>query len=177
MNRDERWRLYEHALALVDRHIDRQWSLTQFFILLNASVIGGAIALLQMGKEPVARGLVVLAFLGGCGLSVAGIRAMSQAKKYYRTMMVKKTLLERELGLLKPFFGAEATQAGIRSLGGVATRKKVDEMLRDVDGYVRPRVRRGSITDWSRWTLAGFLVFDLAAAIAVSVDLIARWPA
>lgn len=169
---DRLWFLYEKSLEMMHQAVERQWSTTQFFIFLNASVVGGAIALLQAGDSPFARLLSLLAFLGGLGLSVAGIFAMRESKKYYRTIVAKKTLIEERLGLTAPLTGREGQDLAILALGPLAGRKKVAEILADVDAYPRRPIRFGSATSWGWLTLAGLGAFDLFGAAGVAWTLL-----
>lgn len=169
------WRVYDAARSAVTEQIDRQWSQIQFFILLNASVVAGGIALLQFLTSRTVAFLVILVFAGGFGLSMAAMQVMRENKRYYRTCVAKKTLCEARLGLTAAFPGYESYQVATRSWGALATTTKVSDILRDPDAYTRPHLRKGSVSGWVEWTLLGFVVFDLMVVMAVANAMTACW--
>lgn len=171
LEREEAWRLYELGVRLVEAQIDRQWSMTQAFVLLNASVIGGAIALLEFSSSRLMALLVVFAFLAGIGLSFAALSVLRQNKRYYRTLVAKKTLLEERLGFTGPVPGHESMGVATWSMGAVATRNKVRRILRDPDAYRNGAIRRGSLTDWAGWTFVGFALFDAIGIVLIGNTL------
>lgn len=165
---EREWQLYEAAREAVSEQIARQWSHVQFFVLLNASVVGGGIALLQLLTSQTVASLVILVFAGGFGLSLAAMRVMRENKRYYRILVAKKTLIEHRLGLTEPFPGYERFQVASRAWGALATQDKVRDILADPDGYSEPRLRRGSVSGWIGWTLLGFALFDILVAMAIA---------
>lgn len=168
---ENEWRLYEAAREAVTEQIDRQWNHAQFFLLLNASVVGGGIALLQsLGSRSVAL-LLLLLFAGGFGLSLAAIRVLRQNKRYYHVLVTKKTLFEERLGLTGSFPGYEAFDVATRAWGALATRRKIADILRDPDAYSQGEVRRGSVSGWMEWTMLGFAAFDAGAAGVIALAL------
>jgi VIT1/CCC1 family predicted Fe2+/Mn2+ transporter len=99
------WALHAIAVGLMERQVDRAWSTTQFFILLNATIIGGAFALLQMSALSQVAFLLLVVLLGGAALSVVAAKVAEENKRYYRRLAVKKTLIEEQLGLTRPLPG------------------------------------------------------------------------
>ena len=171
-NRDvEAYRLASEELRL---QVDRTWQLTQFFILLNGSVAAGALALLQFASRSAAFLLLCIA-AGGFGLSLAALQVTREAKRYYRRLVAKKTMLEKRLGLADPIPGFEQFDAATYSSGAVATQKKVATILADPDAYVEPRIRRGSLTGWAQWTLLGFSGFHVLLALVIGNALGGCW--
>lgn len=91
-----------------------------------------------------------------------------EGKRYYRTLVAKKTLLEERLGLTQTIPGFETVDLAVYSAGALATRSKVEAILEDPDGYTRPRLRGGSLADWARWVMVGFAAFDLFGAAVLA---------
>lgn len=159
---------YDRLLAELRHQIDRQWDHVKFFILLNASGVAGALTLLQAGDGILPRALALLVFAGGIGLAVAGTRVLSKNKVYYRTLVAKKVLMEHSLGLTRPFPRHEESRVATLAVGALATRDKIEEIVRDPDAYVSPRLKRGSLSDWAWWTLTGFALIDLAGLLLLA---------
>lgn len=162
---------YRESLADMRAQIERTWDITKFFVLLNLTIIGGGMALLQLAVAPLARWLSAVAFLGGVGFAVVGIFALREAKRYYRVCVAKKTLYEEQLGMVRPFPGGAPSDVGVYALGALATVDKIEGILSDVDGYVNRRLRWGSLAGRGTVSLVAIGIFDALAA------LVAAWVA
>lgn len=164
---DRHWRFYELTLDEVRSQVEGGWAHTQFFIVLNAGIIGAILALLGSGG---ARSVAVVALIGGAVLCLAGALVLRENKRYYRRLALKRAALERHLGLDRNIPGT-THPALIYALTPTADAPKIERMLRDPDSYAEPKLRRGSVSDWARWTLAVMGVFDVVTALA----LLLRW--
>lgn len=165
---DREWWLYEQSLRMMEAQVDRQWAQTQFFILLSASAIGGAITLLQLNAGRAVAFLVMWIFSGAAIFAYAGMKEIANSKRYYRALVAKKTMLEARLGLTSSMPGFEGKQLGPYMLGALATMKKQDEILADVDAYASPKIRWGSSAGWAWTTLAAMAAFDVMAVAWVA---------
>lgn len=172
---DRLWELHGRMLEELRLQVDRQWDLTKFFILLNGSAVAGAIALFEAGPSGAASLLMGLVFLGGVALGLAALAVMRQSKRYYRTLVAKKTLLEARLGLARPLPCYEDDPVANLAVGALATRAKIAEVMTDPARYASARIRVGSATGWAGGVLLGFVLLDAFGA-AMAFHLAAGCP-
>ena len=160
--------IYDRLLEAVDQQVERSRSDLQFFLVLNASIVAGGLATLQFVDKPQVALLALIAFAGGFGLVIAALHVSRNNKKYYRVLVAKRVLMERKLGLTDDLPGYETSNVAIMAVSAVATKTKIREILADPDEYTEPHIRAGSNSDWGQWTLRGFGVFHLLAALILS---------
>lgn len=161
-------RVHGLLVEAVERQVERQWQQTQFFILLNASVLAGAFALLQLPTSVPLTLLTILVLAGGVGLAAAGLGVMRENKRYYRVLVAKKTLVEEALGLTKALPGREMVDLAVPAVGARAVQSKLTAILADPDGYAKGDIRSDSATGWARRALVGFIGLHVAAGVAVA---------
>lgn len=149
---------------MVERQIDRQWSTSQFFVMVNATLLGVGFVLVELGASSITHLLRGVVGLAGLGLAVAGIAVLRENKRLYRTLVAKKTLLEHELGFAWPIAGFESHDLATHSLGAAMGQRKVAAILKDPTAHARAGLRIGSASDWARWTLFAFAIVHVAVA-------------
>jgi hypothetical protein len=108
-------------------------------------------------------------------LSLAAVQVTREAKRYYRRLVAKKTMLETRLGLADAIPGFERFDVATYSSGAIATQAKVAGILADPDAYVKPTIRRGSLAGWAQWTLVGFSGFHVLLALVIGNALGGCW--
>lgn len=95
---DDRFELYK--LALEDYHFQVQlnWGRSQYFLVLNLTVIGIASGIVQFSGGP-ANVLVGLFYVAGAALSIFSIAALQLQRRFYISAREQKKRFEEELGL------------------------------------------------------------------------------
>lgn len=163
------WKLYEEAGAATERQVDRSWSTTQFFLGLSATIVAGALTLLQWRSEPFALLVVSALFIGGASMAAIGLRVLRLNKRYYRALSYKRYLLAHEMGLADPLPGHTHDEYAVPIIAVNATQTKLREMREAGPAYVSGSPTKGSQTDWARVVFLGFFVVDVGAGIALAV--------
>lgn len=163
----DRARLYELAVEDGRGQIERQWDLIKFFVLLGAGAIGVAGALLRSDPSVPVLVLVSLLLLGASGVCLLGVRVVKESKRYYRTMVAKKALIERELGMTAPI-GTSSTDLATWSLGALSTHSKLKRIFADPDEYASARLRPGSTVGLAVAVMIGLAVFNAGSAVVLA---------
>lgn len=148
--------------------VDRGWTHTQFFILLNAGIAGAVLAFFAEGASSL---LAALILLGGVAVGTAGIFVLRENKRYYRTLAIKRAALEKTLGLLKPIPGTSHPLL-VFAISPTKDVNALNRMLDDPENYIRRNLRKGSVSGWAQWTLLALVIFDFVGALALLVGAI-----
>lgn len=165
---EREWRFYELLAEETRQQVDRGWSHIQFFVLLNATILGGAITLAATDAHAA---VIAMVLLGGALIALAGVAVLHQDKKYYRTLSARRTACEEGLGLARPIAPAP-NGAVIGSLSPTMDVEKKGRVLRDPASYIASGLRLGSVTGWGRSVLLLFAAFDVAGAVGVALGVL-----
>jgi hypothetical protein len=157
--------LYKIAVEEYRFQVKLNWDRTAYHLTLNSGLIAVAVGLLKVGSAPVVNLFVAGVFLIGLLASVIGIQAISKGHRYYRHTVVKKTLLEEQLGLTKPFEGYEEHLTP--AISTTTGQNEEFQILHNTEKWVK-RSLRGSITWWIIFTL---ILFCLANASGIAASL------
>jgi hypothetical protein len=142
--------LYKIAVEEYRFQVKLNWDRTAYHLTLSSGLIAIAVGLLKVGSTPIVNLFVAGVFFIGLLASMIGIKTVSKGHDYYRRTIVKKTLLEDQLGLNKPLedYGGKLTSA-------ISTTTSQDEHLhilyKTEDWLRRPL----------RWSITGWIVFIL----------------
>lgn len=166
LDRNELWLIHERLLEAVHQQVERGRSDLQFFLITSGTLAVAAMSALQLPQH---RSLGVffalLFFIGGVIFAVGGVSTVRNNKRYYRRLVVKRVLVEEQLGLTRPLPGREASAVALLSVSGIATREKVSTILKDPDSYATATLRPGSSAEWGQILLVCFIIFDGLAAV------------
>ena len=97
--------LYKIAVEEYRFEVRLNWDRTAYYLTLNSGLITIAAGLLSIGGAPSVNFVVAGVFSIGLLSSFIGIRNVLRGHEYYRRTVIKKTLLEEEIGLNKPVEG------------------------------------------------------------------------
>jgi hypothetical protein len=151
--------LYRVALDEYRFEVRLGWDRTTYFLVLNSAILTVAATLLKMDSPAPVYAFIALLFLFGCSTSTVGVMAITKAHEYYRRTVVKKTIIEDQLGLYNPLpLRHESLNLAIGTTEGQRERAAI---LSDPDAWIKRKYRRGSITFWLRWILGGMAVIDV----------------
>lgn len=109
MNQEELRELYRIAIEEYRFQVNLNWDRTKFYLGLNLTVIAGAAGLVNPAKTWQGQIISSAIFFVGFFIALAGGKALTQGHKYYRKIVVTKTLLEAELKLLQSGMTASST--------------------------------------------------------------------
>ena len=125
---------------------------------LNTGLVAVATGLLKVGSAAVIDLFVAGVFVVGVFVSLVSVRNVFTGHSYYRRTILKKTLLEDQLGLTKPLdYRGRPTLAISTTLG----QNEALQILHDPDAWLKRRHRYTSITSW---TVGILILFMLANA-------------
>ena len=94
--------LYKIAIEEYRFQVKLNWERTAYYLTLNSGLIAIATGLLKVGRSPVVNLLVAVVFIIGLAASAIAIKNTKTGHQYYRRTVLKKTLIEDQLGLTKP---------------------------------------------------------------------------
>src|SRR5882724_11496221 len=98
LSKDDLLNLYKIALEEYRFQVRLNWDRTTYHLTLSSGLIAIAAGLLKFGgTSPVNLTVAGVFFIGMC-VSVIGIKTILKGHEYYRHTIVKKTLLEDQLG-------------------------------------------------------------------------------
>lgn len=160
--------LYRIAVEEYRFQVKLNWDRTAYLITLNSGLIAVATGLLKVGNAAILDLFVAGVFLVGAFVSVVSIKNIRTGHRYYRRTILKKTLLEDQLGLTKPL-----NQYPSRPTLAISTTVGQDEamkILNDPEKWLKRSHRFTSITSWTVGILILFVLAN-AAGICGSVWL------
>lgn len=167
--------LYRIAIEEYRFEVRLNWDRTSYLLTLNSVILGAAAGLIQWqdtgGPSRAASVLVVVVGLIGIFAAWLGLETQSKGKEYYDRTILKKTLLEGDLGLLAPRPGFGTANAN-RSVVTTHGMREVAAMLSDPDAWLgqkRFRLFRRTIVAYTGWLFVAFVVLD-AGLIVVALS-------
>ena len=150
--------LYRIAVDEYRFQVKLNWDRTAYLITLNSGLIAVATGLLKVGSAAVVDLFVAGVFLVGAFVSVVSIKNILTGHRYYRRTILKKTLIEDQLGLTKPLeqYPGRPTLAISTTVG----QNEALQILHDTDKWLNRGHRLTSITSWTVWILILFILAD-----------------
>lgn len=150
--------LYRIAVDEYRFQVRLNWDRTAYLITLNSGLVAVATGLLKIGSATVVDLFVSGVFLVGAFVSLASIKNVLTGHRYYRQTILKKTLLEDQLGLTKPLdqYAGRPTLAISTTVGQAEAMK----ILNDPEKWLKRRHRFNNITSWTVGILILFLLTD-----------------
>jgi hypothetical protein len=149
--------LYKIAIEEYRFQVKLNWDRTAYYFTLNSGIIAVATGLLKVAGSPIVNLLVAFVFFIGLCTSLIAIKNVRTGHEYYRRTVVKKTLLEEQLGLTKP--SEEYPAKHTLAIGTTVGQTDHLRILHDTENWVK-RPLRGSITSWIVRILILFCVFN-----------------
>lgn len=158
--------LYKIALEEYRFQVRLNWDRTAYHLTLNSGLVAIATGLLKFGSaSPVNLAVAAVFFIGMCA-SAIGIKTIRKGHEYYRRTLVKKTLLEDQLGLTKPLEGY--TAGPTLAVGTTVGQNEHLQILHNTEEWLKHPHRVTSITSW----IVGILIlFFLASAAGIAGSL------
>jgi hypothetical protein len=167
---DQLFRLYQIALEEYRFQVRLNWDRTAYHLTLSSGLIAIAAGLLKFGSaSPMNLAVAGVFFIGMC-VSAIGIKTILKGHTYYRHTIVKKTIIEDQLGLTKPLenYPAKPTLA----VGTTVGQNEHLQILNNTPEWLARPHRTSSIT----WWIAGILcLFVLANAVGMVGALWTYW--
>ncbi len=102
LSTDQLLALYKIAIKEYRFEVRLNWDQAAYYLTLNSGLLAIATGLLKVGGDPRVNLVVAGVFFIGLCASVIGIGNIKKGHEYYRHTVVKKTLLEDQLGLTRP---------------------------------------------------------------------------
>jgi hypothetical protein len=136
--------LYKIAVEEYRFEVRLNWDRTAYYLTLNSSLITIAAGLLKIGGAPIVNFVVAGVFSIGLLSSFIGIRNILGGHEYYRRTVVKKTLLEEQIGLNKP---VEGHSTGLTlAVGTTVGQNEHLQILHDTEKWLKRFPRLSSVT-------------------------------
>ncbi len=149
------------------------WNGVRFFLTMNGIILASTIAVFGLGSSMMIALLVLV--LAGVGLffSWVGIKILGHHRRFYTGMLLRKTLLEKELG----FYDVRLHGVDMAFPWSV-DGKYVPCLIADSDGWQKEQARRrGTISRllWQSYWLfpilyAGSIAVVIAGVLSGSFD-------
>jgi len=132
LSRNDLLQLYSLAVADYQFQVNLTWSRTQYCLTLNSAIIAVAAGLINFGRGPTLSGtavvLVVGVFASGLLMSAFSILALDMGRRYYRPVVNRIKVIEKQLGI-----DAEALKT-TRGQGGVGLPITITQLLKFLFG-------------------------------------------
>ena len=150
--------LYRIAVDEYRFQVKLNWDRTAYLITLNSGLVAVAIGLLKIGSAAAIDLFVAGVFVVGVFVSLVSVKNVFTGHRYYRRTILKKTLLEDQLGLTKPLdYPGHPTLAISTTVG----QNEALQILHDPDAWLRRRHRFTSITTWTVGILILFMLANI----------------
>ena len=162
LSNDDLLTLYKIALDEYRFQVRLNWDRTTYHLTLNSGLIAIATGLLKLGSASVVDLAVASVFFIGMCVSVIGIKTIRTGHEYYRHTIVKKTVLEDQLGLTRPLEGYAAKPT--LTVGTTVGQNEHLQILNNTQKWLERPHRLSSITSW---IVAILILFVLANAAGV----------
>ena len=164
--------LYRVAIDEYRFEVRLGWERTSQLLTLDSGLLAANVGLIQLGDDKGRLGsaaLVAVVGLLGVGVSLLGILIVIASRAYYERTKVKKTFVEKRLGLLQPHpdHASALTNLAVTTTEGMAD---VDAMLEDPEAWLAHRHfrwRRRTITNYTAWLFALLAVVHGAVSVVV----------
>jgi hypothetical protein len=157
---DQLLTLYKIALEEYRFQVKLNWDRTTYHLTLSSGLIAIAAGLLKLGTASPVNLAVASVFFMGILVSAIGIKTILKGHQYYRNTIVKKTLLEDQLGLAKPLEGYAGRPT--LAVGTTVGQNEHLQILNNPPDWLKRPHRLSSITSW----LVGILILFLLANAA-----------
>lgn len=153
---DDLFTLYKIALDEYRFQVRLNWDRTTYHLTLSSGLITIAAGLLKLGTtSPVNLAVAGVFFIGMC-VSAIGIKTILKGHTYYRHTIVKKTILEDQLGLTKPLEGYAAKPT--LAVGTTIGQNEHLQILNNTQAWLNRWHRFSSITPWIVAILVLFVI-------------------
>jgi hypothetical protein len=168
-------KVYQAAIDEYRFNVNLSWERTKFFLALVSGLIAAGVGLLRYSADNLPASFFLLAFFA---MTLAVTRLARQVgergKEYTQEAVYKKTLIERELGLLKSLSGSDnpfanlsiSVTGGMRDFEAVLSRKKQS------NNPDRPLISRGSIVDRIRDVLTVMIIIEVIGIVVVVINIL-----
>jgi hypothetical protein len=168
LSNDDLFTLYKIALDEYRFQVRLNWDRTTYHLTLSSGLITIAAGLLKLGTpSPVNLAVAAMFFIGMC-VSAIGIKTILKGHTYYRHTIIKKTILEDQLGLTKPLEGYAAKPT--LAVGTTIGQNEHLQILNNTQAWLKRGHRFSSITPWIVAILVLFVIAN-GAGVAWSLWL------
>lgn len=148
--------LYRIAVDEYRFQVKLNWDRTAYLITLNSGLIAVATGLLKVGSASIIDLFVGGVFVVGVFVAVVSIKNILTGHRYYRRTILKKTLLEDQLGLTKAL--EEYPGRPTLAIGTTVGQNEHLKILHDPEKWLTRGHRFTSITSWTVWILILFIL-------------------
>jgi isopentenyl-diphosphate Delta-isomerase len=134
--RDELLDLYKIAVDEYRFEVKLNWDRTAFCLTISSVLLTIATGVLRSGNGVEIYAPSLGFFLVGALMTAVGPQVMKTGKKYYRTTILKKTLIEKELGYHDNYIAGVEHKETHFAIGTTLGMRDVDRILKDPDSYL-----------------------------------------
>ena len=108
------FKVYDASLAEYRFNVNLVWDRTKQFLVLSSALVAGGVGLIKVAEGSAITSLfLIVYFVLSVFVNVCGLDAIKIGKAHYRESVFVKTLVERELGLLKVLADFTDTRANL----------------------------------------------------------------
>ncbi|MBI1923856.1 hypothetical protein HYR99_06360 [Candidatus Poribacteria bacterium] len=146
------------------------WNGVQFFLTVNAIIIAAIFTIFQLDKTPFdIRRIVAISLLAVVGLvlTVMALRILRGHREFYLGVLVRKSLLEKELG----FYDVTLSCVDF-SLPWQILPQDLTELIKDPIEWQRRWLWRGKVTPFLRYTYLVVIAIYVLILVALTACFI-----
>jgi hypothetical protein len=160
-------KVYSTAIDEYRFNVQLSWDRTKFFLLLSSGLIAGGVGLIRVAQDSTETSVfLIIFFVLSILINMLGLNTVAVGKNYYREAVFTKTIMERELGLLKAIHDLPDPRANF-SISVTDGQRDFVNVLFGIPAQPRRQFPPQSITEYSEvifWTM--ILINCLGAMIA-----------
>jgi hypothetical protein len=164
-------KVYGSAIDEYRFNVQLSWDRTKFFLVLSSGLIAAGVGLLRVAQDSTQTSVfLVILFLLSVLINIFGLNTVAVGKTYYREAVFTKTIVERELGLLKSISDLSDPRANLSI--------SVTDGQRDISNILFGRLRSSvgqqvfpqTITGYSQAIFWAMMVIDGVGAMIATFN-------
>lgn len=162
-------KVYQAAIDEYRFNVNLSWERTRFFLGLISTSIAAGVGLMRFAAGNYAASLFLMCFFALLiFVTHLAIKLLEKGKEYTQEAVYKKTLIERELGLLQALDGLDTTPANlsIAVTGGMQNAVAVLMRSKQRGDTAHPLISSHSIVASIRRVLYAMIVIEAFGVVA-----------
>ena len=160
-------KVYDSAIAEYRFNVQLSWDRNKFFLTLISAIIASGVGFIKVAEESaLAAAFLCTLFMISIGIALFAIETLWSGKRYIREANYKKTLIERELGLLEIINGFSSPKSNL-SISVTSGQQNYGMML--MNENVSSKISSKSITDNLFKIYCGMIIIEIIGCIVSAI--------
>jgi hypothetical protein len=162
-------KVYSTAIDEYRFNVQLGWDRTKFFLLLSSGLITAGVGLIKVAQDSTQTSFfLIIFFVLSILINIFGLNSVAVGKVYYRESVFIKTIIERELGLLKAIPGLQDPRANLSISVTDGQRDFLSVIFGISHGPSRQHFFPQTITEYSQAIFGAMVVINWIGAMIVT---------